>query len=289
MSLNPTDRRFCLLCAASLLIWGRAFCTTLALALRNDAYTHILLVLPVSVALIILGRRRQQWKPFPGIRLGSALLSLAALTGLAGLSWGKVDILGTDLRLAIEMLALVTWWIGSFVFCFGLQAFRRALFPLLFLLWLVPMPQLVVKDAIALLQAGTASCARELFTLIGVPVAQDGTALTVPGLTIKVAEECSSIRSSMMLIVTSTIMSYLLVRSLWGRTTVILTAIPLCIAKNGLRVFTLTALASFGNPAILDSPLHHQGGPLFLGIALAAVFACIALVSRLERKEAPAV
>ena len=287
MRVNSADRYFCLLGVASLLIWGRALYTTLALAIRNDAYTHILLVLPVSIALIILDRRRQRWITAPGIRSGSALLTLAAVIGIAGLRWGRLDT--TDVRLTVEMLALVTWWVASFVVCFGAQAFRRLLFPLLFLLWLIPIPQIAVKEAITLLQTGTASLAREMFALIGVPVTQQGTVLTVPGLTIRVAEECSSIRSSMMLIVTSTIMSYLLLRSLWGKTIVILAAMPLSIAKNGLRVFTLTALASYRSPAILDSPLHHQGGPLFLAIALAALTGLIALVSRMERMGDPAV
>ena len=286
MRLTASTRNFCVLCAASLLIWWHVLRTTLELALRNDAYTHILLIVPISVALVILERRKQTWKPEPGSVTGLALLALALLIGIGGLRWGRVDIFTGDVRLAIEMLAVVLWWIGSFVFSFGGQIFRRSLFPLLFLLWLIPMPEFVLNWVVAVLQQGTASCAHELFTIIGVPVTQNGTAVTVPGLTVNVAEECSSIRSSLVLIVTSMVMSYLLLRSFWGRTVVILASIPLAVAKNGLRVFTLAALGAYVNPAILNSPLHHQGGPLFLAVALALLFGLIAIVSRLERKKA---
>ena len=284
MSLNTPNRSFCLLCAASLLIWGHALSTTFTLALRNDAYTHILLIIPISVALVTVGRRKQQWKPAPSMRAGSALLVLAAVIGIVGLRWGRVPNFTADVHLAIEMLAVVVWWIGSFVVCFGEQLFRRMLFPLLFLFWLIPMPEFALHRVIELLQQGTASSATELFAIVGVPVTQNGTAITVPGLTVKVAEECSSIRSSMVLMVTSMVMSYLLLRSFWGRTTVILSAVPLAVAKNGLRVFTLAALGAYVNPAVLNSPLHHQGGVLFLAIALAAVFGLIAIVGRLERR-----
>jgi len=287
VSLNAFNRSFCFLCAASLLIWGHVLSTTFTLALRNDAYTHTLLIIPLSVTLILLQRKKQGWKPVSSIRAGSTLLAFAALIGIGGLPWGRADILTGDVRLAIEMLAVVVWWIGAFVFCFGGEIFRRTLFPLLFLLWLIPMPEVALNRMVELLQQGTASCARELFTIIGVPVTQDGTAITVPGLTVKVAEECSSIRSSMVLIVTSMVMSYLLLRSFWGRTGLILAAIPLSVAKNGLRVFTLAALGAYVNPAILKGPLHHQGGPLFLAIALAAVFGLIAIVSRMERRRTP--
>ncbi len=279
-------RMFVVLCAASLVIWWRCIGATIALTLRNDAYTHILLILPISVVLIVIERNRRNWKPTPSIRIGSALLGLAVLIGVAGLRWGRVDIFTGDVRPSLEMLAVVTWWIGSFVGCFGGRVFQACLFPLLFLLWLVPIPNIALNYIVYLLQHGTASFTRLLLAAVGVPVALDGTTLTVPGLSLEVAQECSSIRSSMMLVVSSMVMSYLLLRSWWGRTVVILAAIPLCIAKNGLRVFTLAVLSAYVDPRILNSPLHHQGGVLFLAIALAGVSALIWIVGWAERKAA---
>src|SRR5208282_602773 len=42
--------------------------------------------------------------------------------------------------LIIEMIALVLWWIGSFALCYGPHTLRAFRFPLLFLLWMVPIP-----------------------------------------------------------------------------------------------------------------------------------------------------
>ncbi len=273
---------FAALWIASLVIWWQAIAATLALALREQAYTHILLILPVSVVLIATEWGRRKWKPMSAIRAGSAVLILAVLIGIGGFRWGKVDIYTGDIRLAVEMLALVTWWIGSFLLCFGRRVFRGCTFPLLFLLWLIPMPGIVLDHVVAFLQQGTASFTRLLLITAGVPVAQDNTTLTVPGLTLEVAQECSSIRSSMMLVVTSMVMAYLLLRSFWGRTLVILAAIPLSVAKNGVRVFTLAVLGAYVNPNVLNSPLHHQGGPLFFALALAWICLLIWIVSWAE-------
>jgi exosortase len=117
-------------------------------------------------------------------------------------------------------------------------------------------------------------------------VTQKATSVSIPGLTVEVSEECSSIRSSMMLVVIAMVMSYLLLRSAWGRAIVILAAVPLCIAKNGLRVFTLTALGAYVDPGVLNSPLHRQGGVLFLAVALAGLSAMIWIVRRLELRSA---
>ena len=284
MRANTSCWLFASLCLVSVVVWRNDLRATFALALRNDAYTHILLILPICAILIALRLKNEVFRPAPGWIAGSLLLGMSTLIGLWGLRWGREIIVTNDVRLAVEMAAVVLWWIGSVVFCFGMRTFRDCAFPLLLLLWLVPIPEVALSRIVEGLRHGTASVTREMFTMVGVPVTQKATSLTVPGLTIEVSEECSSIRSSMMLVVIAMVMSYLLLRSAWGRAIVILAAVPLCVAKNGLRVFTLTALAAYRNPDILDSPLHRQGGVVFLVAALAALCAMIWIVSRFELK-----
>jgi len=265
-------------------IWWPSISSVLALALRRDAYTHILLILPVSTILIVLDWRRHNWKPTSNIRLDSLLLGIAALVALVGLRWGRLDILPGDVRLALEVMALVIWWIGSFVGCFGARIARACVFPLLFLLWLIPIPEFVLRHVDFYLQQGTTSFARVLLVVAGVPVAQDGTTLTVPGLTLQIAQECSSIRSSTLLVISSVLLSYLFLHSIWSRCFVVLLSIPLSIAKNGLRIFTLAVLSAYWDRSVLDSPLHHQGGILFLALALASVILLTWLVAMVETK-----
>jgi exosortase len=269
----------------SVLTWWEILYRTFRLALGSDAYTHILLVLPLSVLLIALRFRDSAGYISPSLRPGAALLALAAVIGIAGLRWERVDAASiVGVSWSIEMLALILWWMGSFVLCFGTRLARVCAFPLLFLLWMIPMPETALHGVIASLQNGTAWLTREMFAAVGVPVTGSGTVVTVPGLSVEVAEECSSIRSSMILMVMATVMACLMVRSYWSRLIVILIAIPLAVAKNALRVFTLEVLGAYLNPAVLNSPLHHQGGVLFLIIAVAALFGLISLMRRLENR-----
>jgi exosortase len=135
---------------------------------------------------------------------------------------------------------------------------------------------------VALLQQGSAWSAHGLFAACGVPVAQDGVLLTIPGLTLQVAQECSSIRSSSMLLVTSMVLAQLLLRSPWRKAVVVGLAVPLSIAKNGLRIFTIAMLGTRVDPGYLTGRLHHQGGIIFFAIILAAVFALIWVLRRGE-------
>jgi len=159
MSPSSPYRSFLLLSLVSLVLWWHTLVATLALALRNNAYTHILLILPISVALIFLEWRSRKAQPETNFLSGLALLLLAILIGFIGGRWRGPASLPAGMQLSLNMLAVVTWWIGSFVCCFGTRISRICVFPLCFLLWLVPLPGFALDHIVNFLQQGSASAA----------------------------------------------------------------------------------------------------------------------------------
>jgi exosortase len=277
--------KFVFLCGISLAVWWHPLIKTFALALRNDAYTHIFLILPISTALVLLRWKSLEFFLEPSIRIGSALLVAAVLIAGVG-KWGAIG-MPPDVQLSVSMLALVTWWLAAFVLCFGIRVSRLLLFPLCFLLWLAPIPQFALNRIVGLLQRGSALTAHLLLTASGVQVTQDGFVLSIPGLSVEVAKECSSIRSSLMLVVTSMVLSQLFLRSKWRKVAIVLTAIPLSVAKNGLRIFTLSMLATRVDPSFIDGWLHHRGGILFFALSLVALCVLIWSLRNSENNAIP--
>jgi len=269
ISESPPLFRFSVLIAISLLIWWRPLIASLALALRDEQYTHILLILPVSISLICMEWKSSESSGESHSSVGLTLL-LAAIAATAVIRL-QISSLPRDEQLSINMLALVVWWIGSFIIAFRTRAFRRALFPLCFLFWIVPLPELLLSPIVRWLQQGSVISARALFALIGVPSAQDGIQITIPGLTVEVARECSSIRSSAMLVVTTMVLAQLLLRSVWRKALVIAVSVPLSVAKNGLRIFVLAMLTTRVDRSFITGRLHHQGGIIYFLIALVTV------------------
>jgi exosortase/archaeosortase family protein len=106
--------------------------------------------------------------------------------------------------------------------------------------------------------------------------------LSIPGLDIEVARECSSIRSSLMLVVTTMILAHLFLRSWWRKALLITAAIPLSVAKNGLRIATIAELGTRIDPGFLSGKLHHNGGILFFGLSVVAVGALLWVLRRTE-------
>jgi exosortase len=276
---------FSFLCAVSIVFWWHSLVITFGLALSNDAYTHILLILPVSAALIYQGSKYRgskalQIDPQSGHRIGTVLLALALLIGCCA-RWGMVAA-PDDVRRSLGMLALVTWWIGSVILCFGVDAFRSFLFSLCFLFWMVPAPAFVLNGLVQFLQYQSAFAARILFQATGVPVTQDGIMLAIPNLNLEVASECSSIRSSLILIVTTMVLAHLFLRSWWRKSLLVAAAIPLSVAKNGLRIFTIAELGTRVDPGFLNGKLHHNGGIIFFGVSMVAVVALLWILRRTE-------
>jgi exosortase len=277
--LAQNQGAFAALWLASLVVGWRPLFEVFALSLRNDEYTYILLVLPISAALIFLERRALGTLVTLNVQTGSALLVVSILIAFMSLGWPPLP---GDAQLSVRMLALVVSWIGAFELCFGSRASRLVSFPLCFLIGLIPPPLHSLIAIVALLQQGSAWTAHLLFAAFGIPVAQDGVLLTIPGLTLQVAQECSSIRSSLMLLVTTMVLAHLLLRSPWRRALLIALAIPLSVAKNGLRIFTIAMLGTRVDPGYLTGKLHHQGGIVFFAIALFCIFALLWILQRGE-------
>lgn len=74
-----------------------------------------------------------------------------------------------------------------------------------------------------------------------------------------------------MLIVITLVLAYLFLDSYWKRTLLVLVAIPLSVAKNAVRIFTIGELTTRVDPSFLTGRLHRQGGIVFLGFAVIVI------------------
>ena len=101
---------------------------------------------------------------------------------------------------------------------------------------------------------------------------RDGTTLALPGIVLRVAQECSGIRSSWVLFITSVLASHLVLQSPWRRIVLVTLVIPLAIVRNGFRILVIGLLCVHIGPHMIDSIIHHRGGPLFFALSLVPLF-----------------
>jgi exosortase C (VPDSG-CTERM-specific) len=238
-------------------------------SLHSDLYSHILLIPFVSLYLAWLKKNSLPPDSEPDRKLAALPLAAGLLSIL-----GYFFALHSGSKLApVDLLAWNTFsffllFIGAGCLCLGRQTLRALAFSLAFLIFLVPFP-VIVRDAIeSFLQHRSADAAELLFGLAGTPLLRHGVDFQLPGFSLQVAPECSGIRSSLVLFITSLVAGQLFLRSPWKRALFALVVIPLGIFRNAFRIVTIGELCVHVDPGFIDSPIHHRGGPVFFAISL---------------------
>ena len=231
----------------------------------SDYYAHIPLV-PIVSGIVLFRRRKNLHGGEPGSPLwGSALMALGA--GLIVLD----RMSGPGLIGHAELCAsgAISFSAGSFLALFGKKAFRRALFPFAFLVFLIPLPLAWMERIVSGLVAGSMGVTHILFKGLGVPFVQEGPIFRLPAIDLEVAQACSGIRSSLALLVTSVLAGQIFLKGPWKKIVLALAVIPVTIFKNGIRIVTLYMLSYFIDMRIIQGGfLHRSGGFLFFGLGL---------------------
>jgi len=252
--------------AVSSLVFYKTLGAVIAYSLNNDSSSHIVLIPLISFFLLYLERRQVFSFTRTSVVSGIGLALAGAI--LDWLANRPPFPQGGNWPLSLGALSLVLVWIGGFLLCYGFTAFRAGAFPLLFLLLMIPFPDVVLDRVVHALQTGSTEIAYLIFQALGVPVVRQGFFLSVPGVTIEVAQECSSIRSSMALFITCLLAAHLYLRTGWKMLLFVLLSLPVSIVKNGIRIATLTLLSVYVDPSFLTGRLHRDGGFVFFIIAL---------------------
>lgn len=283
MSLQMSHRsRYCLLVlVASILLFREPLTALFSLAGSNEQYSHTLFAPFLCAGFLYWHRARIFSQPAYSLRLGAPLLGLGVFIYLMSNAWSPPMDRGNVPTVAISGFVLVST--AAFILFYGRHSFMAAQFPFALFLLFIPLPQSLVHSAVTALQRASADWTYALFHLISMPVLRDGMMFMLPGVTIEVAEECSGIRASTALLITSVILSRLFLRSTWAKVLLVLLAIPIAVLKNAVRIATISWLGVYVSPEYLNGSLHHSGGPLFSLFALGIL---IPLLLGLQRGEA---
>jgi exosortase C (VPDSG-CTERM-specific) len=286
-SLRQRLTYFFLFASVLVVCYCRQLFRLVEFAWTSELYSYILLIPFISAYLIWFRRPTVASKEYaPGRRY--VLLSLGAgivMLGVYRLLWGGVVTPKPEEYLPVTTLSFLLFLLaGAFAFL-GTRLLRALLFPVAFLLFMVPMPPSVQHWMETFFQLGSADTAYGLLTLSGMPVFRTGTHFQLPGFPFNVAPECSGIHSSIVLIITSLLAGYIFLKSPWKRAILALVVLPLAFLRNGIRIFTIGQLCVRVGPHMIDSPIHRKGGPLFFALSLIPLFFLISYLKKREDRE----
>lgn len=229
----------------------------------NDYYSHGVLVPLVSAFFA--------WRLLP--RLERRPSNLGLFLFVAALVVYLVALFERAFFLAA--LGMIVLFAGVVFYLWGAAALRRLAFPLVFLVFMVPLP-FIEASSLPMAQF-TGGVSGAVVQALGMDVIIEGMAVTLPNANLVVGAQCSGLRSIVALLTLVAVFAYVVAGS-WPRKLLLaLMAVPIAILGNVLRVSSLLWVADRWGVEAGFSYYHDYSGIVFFLFA----FACLILFARL--------
>jgi len=182
---------------------------------------------------------------------------------------------------AMRFSVLVTIF-GLVYFLLGEKILRILLFPLGYLIFMIPPPYILINTIAVYLRLIDAKIAYIVVSFIGIPIVREGPNLHLPNITLDVAYLCTGILSLVSMVALSVFYAYIFLRHVTSRTALILLALPIAFAGNILRIVLITVLTYYFGEIILNSLIHQFQGVV---IFVMNIFLLVILGSLLKKVE----
>lgn len=224
-------------------------------------YAHAVFV-PFFVAVMVWRNREKlqaaNWKPsWVGMPLIGAAMFMLLFAQRSDIS-------------VIKSISFVLLMVGGALTLFGTRWTRTLLFPLFFLIMMMPLiPDQLINGIAFPIQMASASFATKLLNLFQLHSTQQGTVIQMESYRMSVELPCSGFKTLVSLVTFSAAFAYLVEAANWKRWTLFLTTIPLSLFINALRI-TLIGMVGELVSSAAAAKFHDYSG--FIVLILAFVF-----------------
>jgi len=255
----------------------------------DENYSHGLLI-PFIIGYILWSERERLGSAVkrPAILWGGALVILSVLMLWAGTAGSELFMQRTSLVVMLAGIALYFW---------GWNILRLALVPLLLLALAIPIPAIIFNQIAFPLQLFASRCAVWAMRALDIPVLRQGNIIELMPLgstktkKLEVVEACSGIRSLMTLATLAVVFAYftyprpkdgdgdgtksfgwLYQWGFWRSVIIVLSAVPIAIFTNALRVSGTGVLSRYYGTEIADGFFHSFSGWVIYIVAFVLLF-----------------
>ena len=263
----------------------------------DENYSHGLLI-PFIIGYILWTQRDKlaSASTKASIWIGGAAIAFALFALWAGVAGAE---------LYTQRMSLVLLVAGTVVYFWGGQLLKLVLVPLLLLILAIPIPAIIFNKIAFPLQLFASRCAVWSMQVLGIPVLRQGNVIELKPLNsfetkkLEVVEACSGIRSLMTLITLAVVFAYFthpkggaddyktrrygILRS----GIIVLSAIPIAIFTNALRVSGTGVLAHYYGTQVADGFFHTFSGWVVYIVAFLMLFGVGWILDRFRPRAQP--
>jgi len=145
----------------------------------------------------------------------------------------------------------------------------------------VPLPGLLAGRLSHPLQRIGTIASTYLIQTLGIPAAAQGNVILLENAELGIVEACSGLKMMMLFAVVCVGAAFLLRRSLATKCVVVLSAMPIAIAANVLRITITAVLHQMGEPRTAETFYHDLAGWFMMPLAVLILWGLVGLMARL--------
>ena len=157
---------------------------------------------------------------------------------------------------------------GVVIYLYGYSMLREILFPLSFLLFMIPIPAQIYSTLTIPLQLFVSKVSVGITHLFSIPVYRTGNVLHLPDRTLQVVQACSGLRSMMSLLALSAMFGYFTLRSNLLRSILFVSGIPAAIIVNIFRIVLIVLAFYYFNYDLVQGTVRTVFGMGIFVLAL---------------------
>lgn len=259
---------------SGIVLWsyGTALITMVGRWWREPDYVHGFLVIPFALFLLWTRRPMMPTQPLRGSWWGLVPLVVCAFMR-------SVSAFLTDPSL--EPLSIVPCLLGLGLLLGGWPALRWSWPSIVFLAFMVPLPNFVAQWLSEPLQTVATAMSTYVIQTVGIPAIAQGNIIVLPSAQLGVIEACSGLRMLMLFFAVCCGGVFLMKSGVLERLAIVVSAVPIAVVSNVVRISVTAILHEFTNPELANVVFHDLAGFFMMPLAVMLLVAELGLLRRL--------
>ncbi len=241
---------------------------------EDPNYAHGYLIPFISLYIV--------WKKFP------VLKKIPLVRGIGGVVVLIVGILiyllaAIGHSFTLTRLTILIILPGVVMFALGWPLFQKVWFPLAYMVFMIPLPELLYNTISLPLKSLVTIVSVDTLQLLGVSVFREGNVIVLPNIVLEVADACSGIRSLISLIALSVIIAWFTQDKVSLRAIVALSAIPVSVFANSIRVILTGILVTVIGKKVAEGFFHEFAGLVIFLFSMMIVIGVANFIKRFDK------